>query len=50
MGVAGEILQHMLRTCEGRLGVDDPLLITQPTQQGVASRRLGECGQSAGEA
>jgi len=50
MGVAGQILQHMLGTSEGWLGIDHPLLITQPTQQGVESAGLGEGSQSAGEA
>ena len=31
MGVAGQIFQHMLGTSEGRLGVDHPLFIAQPT-------------------
>jgi hypothetical protein len=37
MGIAGQILQHMLGTPKGRPGIDHPLLIPQPMQQGVES-------------
>jgi hypothetical protein len=33
MGIAGEIAEHMMRTAEGGLGVDHPIL----TEQGVSS-------------
>ena len=35
MGVAGEIAQHMMGSTEGWLGVDDPLLTEQGTQEGA---------------
>ena len=35
MGVAGEIAEHMMRTAEGGLGVDDPVLTEQGTQEGA---------------
>ena len=31
MGVTGEIAEHMMRTAEGWLGVDDPVLTEQGT-------------------
>src|ERR1700741_3725972 len=33
MGVAGQILQHMFRSTEGRLGVDHPLFSSQAGEQ-----------------
>jgi Putative transposase len=33
MGVAGEVTQHMMRSAEGWLGVDDPVLTKQRTQE-----------------
>jgi hypothetical protein len=38
MGVTGEIAQHMMRTAEGWLGVDDPVLTEQDASD--LSRRL----------
>ena len=35
MGVAGEITQHMMGSAEGWLGVDDPVLTEQGTQEGA---------------
>jgi hypothetical protein len=35
MGVAGEITQHMMGSAEGGLGVDDPVLTEQGTQEGA---------------
>ena len=35
MGVAGEIAEHMMRTAERWLGVDDPVLTEQWTQEGT---------------
>ena len=35
MGVAGEIAEHMMRTAERWLGVDDPVLTEQWTQEGA---------------
>lgn len=33
MGVAGEITQHVMRTGKGRLGIDDPVLTEERTQE-----------------
>ncbi len=33
MGVAGEITKHMMRTAEGWLGIDDPVLTEQGAQE-----------------
>jgi hypothetical protein len=33
MGVTREIVQHMLGSAEGRLGIDDPVLLEQSTQK-----------------
>jgi len=35
MGVAGEIAQHMMGSAEGWLGIDDPVLTEQGTQEGA---------------
>jgi len=35
MGVTGEIAEHMMRTAERWLGVDDPVLTEQWTQEGT---------------
>ena len=50
VGVAGQVLQDVFGTTEGRLGVDHPLLVTQGREQGVKCVRLGECSQGTGEA
>src|SRR5260370_1339126 len=34
MGVTGERAEHMMRTAEGRLGVDDPVWTEQGTEEG----------------
>src|SRR5260370_28053836 len=34
MGVTREIVQHMLGSAEGRLGIDDPVLLEQGAQEG----------------
>jgi hypothetical protein len=33
VGVAGEIVEHMLSAAEGRLGIDDPLLRIELSQE-----------------
>lgn len=42
MGVAPEILEHLLRSGEGALGVDDPSLLTQIGKQAVLYARVAE--------
>ena len=50
MGVAGEIAEHMMRTTEGWLGVDDPVLAEEWTQEGaerfLVFERLERSGES----
>ncbi len=50
MGVAGEIAEHMMRTGERWLGVDDPVLTEQGTQEGAEGlfvfQRLERSGES----
>ena len=50
VGVAGQVLQHVFRTAEGRLGVDHPLLVAHDREQGVKCTWLRERSQRAGEA
>jgi len=49
MGIAGEIAEHMMRTAEGGLGVDDPVLPEQGTQEGAERLFLGQGLKSPGE-
>ena len=49
MGVAGEITQHMMGTAEGWLGVDDPVLTEQGTQEGAEGLFLFERLERTGE-
>ena len=49
MGVGAEIAQHMFRTAEGRLGVDDPVVAEQHPQAGCEGARLGKVRQAAEE-
>ncbi len=50
MGVAGEIAQHMMRPTEGWLGIDDPVLAEEWTQEGaeclLVFQRLERSGES----
>src|SRR5260370_25952475 len=50
MGEAGEIAEHMMRTAERWLGVDDPALTEQGTQEGAEGlfifQRLERSGES----
>ena len=39
MSVAGEVAEHMMRPAKGRLGIDDPVLAEEGTQEG-AERQL----------
>ena len=49
MGVAGEIAEHMMRTAEGGLGVDDPVLTEQWAQEGAKGLLVGERTKATGE-
>jgi len=49
MGVAGEIAEHMMGTAEGGLGVDDPVLTEQGTQEGAEGLFMGERLKSSGK-
>ena len=51
MSIAGQVLQNMMGSTEGWLGIDDPFHGTQPPQQGVELTRVGEvgCGAQATE-
>ena len=49
MSVSAEIAQYMLRSSEGRLGIDDPVLAEQRTQPGPEGTRLGQRPQAAVE-
>ena len=33
MGVASQIMQHMLGAAEGWLGIDDPVLVEEPSEK-----------------
>src|SRR6202789_15901 len=50
VGIAGQILQDVFGSAEGRLGVDHPLPPAHGSEQGVKCTRLGERSQRAGEA
>ena len=47
VSIAGQVLQHMLGSAEGWLGIDDPFHRTQLPQQGVELTRVGEIGYGA---
>src|SRR5664279_5306544 len=47
VSIAGQVLQHMLGSAEGWLGIDDPFHGTQLPQQGVELTRVGEIGYGA---
>jgi hypothetical protein len=49
MGIAGEIAEYMVRTAEGGLGVDDPVLMEQGTQEGAEGFLVGERSKASGE-
>ena len=42
MGIATQILKHILGTAEGRFGVDDPVLSEQRSQPGSEDLGLSE--------
>jgi hypothetical protein len=49
MGVAGEIAEHMMRTAEGGLGVDDPVLTEQWAQEGAEGLLVFDRLESSGK-
>jgi len=50
MGIAGQVLQHVFGSAEGRLGIDHPLFSAQGMEQRVEGAGRGEFSQPAGEA
>jgi hypothetical protein len=42
MGIASEVMQDVLGSTKGRLGVDDPVLLKQSAQERVERLRVGE--------
>jgi hypothetical protein len=49
MGIASEVTQHMMRSAEGWLGVDDPVLTEQWTQEGAEGFLVFERLERSGE-
>src|SRR6266571_7939276 len=49
MGVAAQVVEHVLGTAEGWFGVDDPIFSKQRPQPGSEDLGLREQGQIAGE-
>ncbi len=49
MSVSAKIAQHMFRSSEGRLGIDDSVLAEQRTQPGPEGTRLGQRQQATVE-
>ena len=43
VGIAGQVLEHMLGVLDGLFGVDDPLLVAQGGEEPLPGRGLGEC-------
>jgi hypothetical protein len=43
VGVASEIAQNMLRSAEGRLGVDHPFFLPELLKPGVKANRISNC-------
>jgi len=42
MGVTGQVVQNILRTAEGRLGVDDPILAEEGTNHSPEKPRIAK--------
>src|ERR1700761_6831985 len=42
MGIAAEIVEHLLRAAEGSLRIDNPLYLAQRSQMRGEDRRFGE--------
>ena len=49
MGISGEIAEHMMGTTEGWLGIDDPVLTEQGTQEGAEGLFVFERLESSSE-
>jgi hypothetical protein len=49
MGIAAEILQHVLGSAEGWLGVDDPIFAEERTQPGREELGMGERCEFSGQ-
>ncbi len=49
MGIAAEILQHVLGSAEGRFGVDDPIFAEERTQPGREELGMGERCEFSGQ-
>jgi hypothetical protein len=50
MSVAGEIAEHMMGTTEGWLGIDNPVLTEEGTQEGAKRLLVFERLERSGEA
>ena len=50
MGVAAEIVQHLHRTTEGLLGIDDPVVAVQAAEEFGELLGIGESGCRPGAA
>jgi hypothetical protein len=49
MGVAGKVAEHMMRTTKGWLGIDDPVLAEEWTQEGAERLLVFERLERSGE-
>ena len=49
MGVASEIAEHMMGTAERWLGIDDPVLTEQGTEEGAEGLLVGQGLKRSGE-
>jgi hypothetical protein len=49
VGIAAEVIEHLLWPAEGRLGVDHPIVRAQRADEALLHSWLGECGGVAGE-
>ena len=49
MGIAAEILQHVLGSAEGWFGVDNPIFAEERTQPGSEELGMGERCQFSGQ-
>ena len=47
VGIAGEVLEHLLRTAEGRLGVDDPVFVSQRLEPALPGLGMLEVAKSS---
>ena len=49
MGIARQILEHVLGTAKGRLGIDDPIFLAELVQPSVKTSRVSERRQLSAE-